>query len=138
MQSGIEKEQKEYFKQLDVRLQALSILSNNVQNAISYQAQLDRAKTLMLKPELLPEHGAGSTWDRNFMLETARQEIDNSALLISLLESSNGTILDLAPVKEQEDIRRFGPDIIEQLKLKLKIMNAHWLDYNRIFTTPNL
>jgi len=72
------------------------------------------------------------------MLETARREIDNTALLIKLIESDNRIILDIAPSKDLEDIRRFGPDLVNQLKTKLRIMNEHWIDYNRLFTTPNL
>ncbi len=72
------------------------------------------------------------------ILETARGEIDNTALLINLLESTQEEIIDKSPFKEMEDIRRFGPDLTDQLRLKLKIMNEHWLNYNRIFTVPNL
>lgn len=70
-------------------------------------------------------------------LEAARQEIDNTALLLQLLESTKEPILDIAPTKELEDILRLGPDFTDQLKLKLRIMNEHWLDYNRLFTIPN-
>jgi hypothetical protein len=30
-----------------------------------------------------------------------------------------------------------GPDLVEQLKKKINIMNAHWEDYRRIYTQPN-
>ena len=90
------------------------------------------------EPDSRPEDGKPSTWERTMILETARKEIDNTALLIKLLESNNDVILDLAPTKELEDIRRLGPDFVAQLKQKLRIMNEHWLDYNRIYTTPNL
>lgn len=130
--------QIKYFKLLDAKLQAVTILSNNAENAITYQAQIDRINLLNIKPEVTPEHGAGSTWDRNFLLETARKEIDNTVLLINLLEQTSERVLDLAPKPEMEDIRMLSPELKMQLKLKLKIMNAHWLDYDRIFTTPNL
>ena len=72
------------------------------------------------------------------MLETARSEIDNSAVLIGILESTKEPVLDLAKKKEEEDIRMLGPDIVQQLHKKINIMNTHWEDYKRIFTTPNL
>jgi hypothetical protein len=32
---------------------------------------------------------------------------------------------------------RLGPDIAAQLKHKVDTMNAHWRDYDRLFTVPN-
>ena len=32
---------------------------------------------------------------------------------------------------------KLGPDIVAQLKRKIDLMNAHWLDYDRLFTKPN-
>jgi hypothetical protein len=130
-------EQEMELRLLDLRLQALALICNNAENAISYQAQLDRVKALESDPEFRPEAGTPSGWDRNLILETARREVDNTAKLLQLLESSDEVILDLAPAKDLEDIRRLGPKFKAQLKQKLRIMNEHWLDYNRIFTTPN-
>ena len=33
---------------------------------------------------------------------------------------------------------RLGPDLLSQLQTKIDTMNAHWTDYDRIFTKPNL
>ena len=138
LKADLSSEQKKEFQLTDIRLQALYIICNNAENAISYQAQLDKAKAMKYEPEQKPDIGKPSTWERTLILETARKEIDNTALLLMLLESTNEPIIDLAPLKEQEDIRRLGPDFKVQLKHKLQIMNEHWLDYNRIYTTPNL
>jgi hypothetical protein len=32
---------------------------------------------------------------------------------------------------------RLGPDVAAQIKHKIDIMNAHWRDYDRLFTAPN-
>ena len=69
---------------------------------------------------------------------TARSEIDNTAILIKLLGNNPGDYLRIAATPSEEDISLLGPDIIVQLKRKLKVMNAHWEDYKRIFTIPNL
>jgi hypothetical protein len=138
LNADLAQEKKKEFQLLDLRLQALDLLCNNAGNAVSYQAQIDRAKELGIKPDPNPVIYTQSGWDRNQILETTRFEIDNTALLIQLLENNREELLDIAPVKELEDIRRLGPDIIAQLKQKLRIMNEHWLDYNRIFTVPNL
>ena len=140
LKSDISTDQKNEFIGLDIRLQVLTLLCNNAENAISYQAQLDIGKARALKTE--PEPAADADFptglDRNMILETARNEIDNTAMILQLLESTNEEIFDLAPTREQEDIRRLGPDFKNQLKQKLRIMNEHWLDYNRIYTPPNL
>jgi len=136
LKSTINPEQIKEFQLLDLRLQVLDLVCNNSRNAISYQAQIDEAQSKKWGPDTIPVAGTPSNWARSQILETARQEIDNTALLIQLLESTNEPILDIAPTKELEDIRRLGPDVKSQMKQKLRIMNEHWLDYNRLFTIP--
>ena len=128
---------KDRYELMDLRLQALICLSKTCRNMASYQAQLDRVRQLNIKPYDHPVLGTQSNWDRQLMINTARSEIDNMAVLIKILESNSGAILDLAPTKEQESIRILGPDIIDQLHRKINIMNAHWEDYKLIFNTPN-
>ena len=129
---------KNRYDLLAKRLEAFACLTRNARNAISYQAQLDRVRALALKPEFNPPGGTQSGWDRQLMMETARAEIDNTAVLRALLQSTSEPLLHLAASPEEEDIRVLGPNLIEQLQRKLDIMNAHWEDYKRIFTTPNL
>jgi aromatic ring-opening dioxygenase catalytic subunit (LigB family) len=81
--------------------------------------------------------GAQSGWDRTDMLRLARNEIDSAMRLRQLLLSAKGPLLDLAPAAAEETSRRLGPDLPAQLKRKMDIMNAHWEDYQRLFTTPN-
>jgi len=137
LKSSLSPDQRKGFQLLDIRLQAVVSLCNNSINAISYQAQSDRAKAHISSLDTLADIGTSSSGERTMMLETARQEIDNTALLLQLLGSTKEQILDLAPTKDLEDIRRLGPDFTDQLKLKLRIMNEHWQDYNRLFTIPN-
>jgi hypothetical protein len=104
---------------------------------VAYQAQLDRVKSLAVVPEPNPPLGAYNSWDRTDLMELARKEIDNTVRLMRLLQGTPQSILDLAPVPEEETIMRLGPDIVAQLKRKVDIMNAHWIDYDRLFTAPN-
>jgi hypothetical protein len=119
------------------RLEALICLLNSADNMVSYQAQLDRVKSLGVKPEPNPVLGVQSSWDRTDLMETARKEIDNAVRLKRLLESTTEPILDLAPNAEEETVMRLGPDVAAQLKRKIDLMNAHWIDYDRLFTVPN-
>lgn len=120
------------------RMKIMVCIVKNAENAISYQAQLDRVKALGIKPDVYIYSRTGNTWDRQRMMETARAEVDNTALLMKLLGDNPEQYIQIAPTKEQEDIKKYGPDIVEELQRKINIMNRHWEDYERMFTTPNL
>lgn len=122
---------------LAIRLEAAICLLNTADNMVAYQAQLDRVKNLGPKPEANPVLGVQSSWDRTDLMETARKEIDNTVHLKRLIESTPEPVLDLAPVPEEETIMRLGPDLVAQLTRKIDLMNAHWTDYDRLFTKPN-
>ena len=94
-------------------------------------------KSLGIKPEPNPVLGVQSGWDRTDLMASARKEIDTMVNLKRLLESTTDPILDLAPTPAEETIMRLGPNVAAQLKHKIDVMNAHWRDYNRLFTVPN-
>lgn len=120
------------------RLKIMNCVVNNALNAVSYQAQLDRVEELRIKPDKHIYSRTGNNWDRQKMMETARQEIDNIALLIKLLGNKPRDYLSISTTVEEKDIKWYGPDIIDELKQKINIMNDRWEDYERMFTTPNL
>lgn len=119
------------------RLEAVVCLLHSADHMVAYQAQLDRVKTVGMKPEANPVLGVQSSWDRTDLMQTARDEIDTTVRLIDLLQTTPEPILDLAPSAEDETIMRLGPAIVAQLKHKVEVMNAHWMDYDRLFTAPN-
>ena len=119
------------------RLQAVIYLLQSADDMVEYQAQLDRVKALGAKPEANPVLGVQSTWDRTDLMQVARREIDTMVDLNRLLQSSNQPILDLAPTPAEETIMRLGPNITAQIKHKIDVMNAHWRDYDRLFSAPN-
>jgi hypothetical protein len=119
------------------RLQAVIYLLQSADDMVAYQAQLDRVKSLGVKPEPNPVLGVQSGWDRTDLMETARKEIDTMVNLEHLLESTSDPILDLAPSPEEETIMRLGPNVAAQIKHKIDTMNARWRDYDELFTEPN-
>ena len=119
------------------RLEAVICLLRSADHMVSYQAHLDRVRELGLKPESDPPLGVTSDWARTDMMELARQEIDNTVHLIELLRAADAPLLDTAATPEEEYVMRLGPDLAAQLKRKIDLMNAHWMDYDRIFTKPN-
>lgn len=119
------------------RLEAVVCLLHSADHMVAYQAQLDRVTALAVPPEPNPPLGTQNSWDRNDMLQLAREEIDNTVHLLRLLQSTPQPILDLASTADEETIMRLGPDLPAQLKRKIDLMNAHWQDYDRLFTAPN-
>jgi hypothetical protein len=119
------------------RLQAVIYLLQSADNMVAYQAQLDRVKAQGGKPDANPVLGVQSGWDRTDLMETARKEIDTMVNLKRLLDSTSEPILDLAPTAEEETIMRLGPNVAAQIKHKVDVMNAHWRDYDLLFTAPN-
>jgi hypothetical protein len=119
------------------RLQAVIYLLQSADDMVEYQAQLDRVKGLGAKVEANPVLGVQSGWDRTDLMELARGEIDTMGDLDRLLEGTKEPILDLAPTPGEETIMRLGPNVTAQIKHKIDVMNAHWGDYDRLFTAPN-
>jgi hypothetical protein len=119
------------------RLQAVIYLLQSADNMVAYQAQLDRVKGLGAKPEANPVLGVQSGWDRTDLMETARREVDTMVALRRLLESTDEPILDLAPTSGEETVMRLGPNVAAEIGHKVDVMNAHWRDYDRLFTMPN-
>ena len=119
------------------RLETLICLLQSADHMVAYQAQLDRVRALGLKPEKNPPLGVQSDWARTDLMETARKEIDTAVRLKELMESTPEPLLDTAPTPAEETIMRLGPDLPAQLQRKIDTMNAHWRDYDRIFTAPN-
>ena len=65
-----------------------------------------------------------------------RKELDNTVELISLLENGGMNFINHAETPEAEDTFLLGPDLIDQLKAKRKIMLNHWTDIERYLATP--
>lgn len=120
------------------RFEAVICLLTSADDMVTYQAHLDRISQLQLKPEYDPPLGVQSDWARTDMMEAARREIDTTVRLMQLIRESDEPIIDVAPSPEEEYVMRLGPNLVAQLQTKINTMNAHWNDYDRIFTPPNL
>jgi hypothetical protein len=66
-----------------------------------------------------------------------RDELDNAAELITMLESGGIDLVAKAETARYEDTFLLGPDLIAQLKRKMKIMRAHWLDVQDYLAPPH-
>jgi hypothetical protein len=132
-----EEAQRHEWELMSTRLRALADLLQSADNMVCYQAQLDRVKALDAKPEANPVLGTQSSWDRTDLMQIARNEIDTMVDLDRLLGSTKEPVLDVAPTAEEETVMRLGPGTAAAIRHKIAVMNAHWRDYDRLFTAPN-
>ncbi|MGB7297606.1 MAG: hypothetical protein WBC70_18670, partial [Candidatus Aminicenantales bacterium] len=114
------------------RLKALICFYRNARHTIQYQDILDRTDYEHPPKEenIYPMDGDQKL--REIQIVT-RNEIDNINELVGLLEKSPIPLIELAPLKEEEDIFLIGPDIVEQLRKKVRIMLRHQLDVYRLY-----
>jgi hypothetical protein len=118
---------------LDARLRVFQVLVDNCRDAIEYQYDLDTAKAWQLRRPVESQEQLTEIPEWRAIRNTARREIDDAAVLIDLLQSEKAPLLDLAKTSGEENIRVLGPDLADQLRKKIKIMMAHWEDYERLF-----
>lgn len=127
----------DYWRLTSKRVQALGYLLQSADNMVGYQAQLDRVTALRVKSEAHPVLGVQNDWARADMINTARREIDTAVALDTLMSSSSRPLFDLAASDGEETIMKLGPNFQSVLRQKVRTMNAHWRDYDRLFTMPN-
>ena len=86
------------------------------------------------RPDKIP------TWSGNQDLldfnSIMRDELDNMMEMINILESGGLELISTSKQPFPEDTFILGPDLIDQLKMKRKIMLAHWTDIEGYLTTP--
>ena len=117
---------------LQLRLRTLVCLYRNARNTIQYQDILDRtdARHPPVEENIYPMDGDQKLRE---IQNVTRDEIDNVQELITLLESSKAPLVELAPSRAEEDVFLIGPDIVDQLRKKVRIMLRHQLDVYRLY-----
>jgi len=102
------------------------------------QAIRDRNAEKLSKPPHRPDKSVTWTGDPDLQAfnELMRNELDNTQVLIDLLEDGGMELVCHARDKAFEDTFLLGPDLIGQLKLKRKIMLKHWTDIEGYMSTP--
>jgi len=70
-------------------------------------------------------------------IEIMRDEFDNTNELIAMLEDGGIELVARAENPRYEDTFLLGPDLIDQLKKKARIMREHWLDVQEYLAPPH-
>ncbi len=115
-----------------LRLRAYACLCQTARNAIQYQEILDRTDYShpVKQSTIYPLDGDQRLRE---LQNITRNEIDNINELIGLLESARHPLLQVAATPAEEDIFLLSPDLVPQLRKKVKIMLDHQLDANRLY-----
>jgi hypothetical protein len=128
-----EGDRRQRLELLNARLRVFEILADNCRDAIEFQNLLDTTKGGSLRRPVESQEELTDIPEWRTIRDVARREIDNSSVLIDLLQSQKAPLIDLAKTSGEENIRVLGPDLIDQLKKRIKIMIAHWQDFQRLF-----
>lgn len=128
-----------YLSLYAARIGAFACLATNAKNVIMYQYALDVADQPQFGPNMM-DYDDNISYDMRAlnMRKIAREEIDNIAELIELLESHPDAVLEHAHCPEEESSFLLGPDVVADLQKKLDIMLDHWQDYERIYPTTKV
>ncbi len=124
---------RQRYELLDQRLRVFEALVNNCRDAIDYQYDLDTIKGWRLSRPVENQQELTDIPEWLAIREVARRELDNSSVLIDLLRSQKEPLIDLAKTPEEENIRVLGPNLVDQLRKKMRIMIAHWEEYEKLF-----
>lgn len=130
--------EKVFLQNMAQSLKIHSCIFRSIGNFAEAQAIRDRnvEKLAMTphRPNKIP------TWegdpDLQAFMTVMRDELDNALELIHVLENGGMEFISHAEAPRYEDTFLLGPDLIDQLKLKRRIMLKHWTDIEGYMATP--
>jgi hypothetical protein len=106
-----------------------------------YEAQIIRDRNAEKFARTAPSPPKVANWvgdpDLTAFNEIMRRELDNAGEMIRLLENGGMDLVCHAEDPAEEDIFLLGPDLVDQLKRKCRIMRRHWLDIQSHLATPH-
>jgi hypothetical protein len=135
--NDVENEKKAaYYRLLGKRLCALRCLLRTCEYAPEFQVLLLEGQKKG-PPLEVPARELGDN-NRRMIYNCMHAEMANIHELIAILKDDLGAIMTVAGDSSCEDAFTFGPDLVDQLQRKVRIMRDHWLDLNRVFSRPNV
>jgi hypothetical protein len=130
--------EKKFLRDMATSLRIYSSIVRSCSNFYYAQKIRTRNRDMLKGPIHRPNKIPTWTGDPDLLEfnEIMRDELDNTQELIDLLEKGGMELINHADTPEQEDTFLLGPDLINQLKEKRKIMLAHWCDIEDYLTSP--
>lgn len=130
--------EKDFLQNMSIALKIKRSIFRSIGNFAEAQTIRDRnAEKLAVSPHRPDKE---PTWegDTDLQLFNAimRDELDNTVELTGILEDGGMNLISHAKDPKFEDTFLLGPNLIEQLRQKRKIMLNHWTDIEGYLTTP--
>jgi len=132
-------EAAESLKHMGMALRLYAGVLRSVNNCLSMGVVRDRNVEKLSGAARIPsklEDWVGDP-DLQLMLGYMRDELDNTAELVGLLEKGGMLQMLVADRAEDEDTFLLGPDLVGQLGKKMAIMRRHWRDVEGYMTSPH-
>jgi hypothetical protein len=131
--------EERWFAQLARSIRMWVSVMQSVRNFVHAQRIRDARQKDLAAPAPAHFKDAGSAGDPdNFRwYQIQRDELDNTAGLIRLLKDGGLAFFAHAKDARDEDTFLLGPDVIETLTAKRRLMREHWYDGQRYFAPPH-
>jgi hypothetical protein len=128
-----------FFGRMGISLRLYAGIMRSENNFFSAGTVRDRNQEKLMGPPHIPPKVGDWVGDPDLQLLNGymRDELDNAAEMIELLENGGMRQMVLASKPEDEDTFLLGPDLIGQMKKKCAIMRRHWLDAQAYMSTPH-
>jgi hypothetical protein len=130
----------QWLTRLSISLKMWVSVIRSIDNFYSAQLIRDRHGKELASPPRTPPKEESFSGDPDFILwtEIQRDEFDNTNELIELLHNGGLEIFARANTPRYEDTFMLGPDIVEALQKKSRIMQEHWMDVQKYLVPPNI
>lgn len=130
--------QKDFFVRMAKSLKIYASIIRSCGNFAAAQQIRDRDSSLLNGPARQPSKVFSWTGHPDYILfnNIMRDELDNTQELIQLIETEADAFLVFTKDQRYEDRFILGPDLLNQLKKKRKIMLDHWQDIESYLSSP--
>ena len=130
--------EKIFLQNIEKALKIHSSIFRSIGNFAEAQAIRDRNKEKLATTPHRPDKTPTWKGDPDLQAFNAimRDELDNTQKLIEVLENGGMEFISHAKKTKYEDTFLLGPNLIEQLKQKRKIMLNHWTDIEEYLASP--
>lgn len=128
------------FRGMAISIRMYSSILRSIGNFYAMQMVRERNAARFAAGPRVHTKIASMTGDEDLLLihEYMRDELDNTARLIDLIENGGKARMVLAVRPgDVEDTFMLGADIVEQLHKKMTIMRSHWLDASAYLAPPH-
>jgi hypothetical protein len=130
--------EQKFLEDMSMALRLYACVLRTCGNFNDAQIIRNRNKKVLAGPVHRPDKVPTWTGDQDLLDFNAimRDELDNMQQMIDILEAGGINLISTSKQPFPEDTFILGPDLINQLRMKRKIMLAHWTDIEGYLSTP--